>query len=227
MGVSPEFIEAARLGLGAIVKRSYGSSEAPTVSSCANDDTPERCRDTDGRAFGDTEIRIVDPVTGRRPGPARRVRSGSGDPSCSPATPTPRQTETAVHRGWFRSGDLGVVDDQGWLTITGRLKDLIIRGGENISSAEVERALEAHPDIDRAVVVGCPRRAARRAGGGLRGGPSAGRRGRVPWVVLRVRRRPVQDPRGGRPDRRSAAAPGRKARPGLAEGAGAALAVRP
>ena len=53
------------------------------------------------------------------------------------------ETEAAVHRGWFRSGDLGVVDDQGWLTITGRLKDLIIRGGENISPAEVERALEA------------------------------------------------------------------------------------
>ncbi len=67
-------------------------------------------------------------------------------------------TDAALHRGWYRSGDLGVVDDQGWLNITGRLKDLIIRGGENISAAEVERALEAHPDIDRAVVVGVPDR---------------------------------------------------------------------
>ncbi len=65
-------------------------------------------------------------------------------------------TSAAVHRGWFRSGDLGILDDQGWLTITGRIKELIIRGGENISSAEVERALELHPGISQAVVVGRP-----------------------------------------------------------------------
>jgi acyl-CoA synthetase (AMP-forming)/AMP-acid ligase II len=61
-----------------------------------------------------------------------------------------------MHRGWFRSGDLGILDDRGWLTITGRIKELIIRGGENISSAEVERALELHPGIAQAVVVGRP-----------------------------------------------------------------------
>jgi cyclohexanecarboxylate-CoA ligase len=156
MGVRPEFIEEARAGLGAIVKRSYGSSEAPTVSTCANDDTPERCRDTDGRAFGDTEIRIVDPVTHRRRTAGREGEVWIRGPELFAGYADPAQTETAVHRGWFRSGDLGVVDDQGWLTITGRLKDLIIRGGENIAAAEVEQALEAHPDIDRAVVVGCP-----------------------------------------------------------------------
>jgi acyl-CoA synthetase (AMP-forming)/AMP-acid ligase II len=61
-----------------------------------------------------------------------------------------------MHRGWFRSGDLGVLDEQGWLAITGRIKELIIRGGENISSSEVERALELHPGIRQAVVVGRP-----------------------------------------------------------------------
>jgi len=156
MGVRPEFIEAARLGLGAVVKRSYGSSEAPTVSTCLNDDPPERCRDTDGRAVGDTELRIVDPAT------HRRVRAGGeGEvwirgPELFAGYADAAQTEATVHRGWFRSGDLGVIDGDGWLTITGRLKDLIIRGGENIAAAEVEQALEAHPDIARAVVVGCP-----------------------------------------------------------------------
>jgi len=58
--------------------------------------------------------------------------------------------------GWFRTGDLGFVDADGWLTITGRMKDIIIRGGENISAAEVEAALEAHPAISQAVAVGYP-----------------------------------------------------------------------
>ena len=156
MGVSPAFIEEARLGLGAIVKRSYGSSEAPTVSTCTNDDPPERCRDSDGRAVGSTEIRIVDPSTFRQRRPGREGEVWVRGPELFGGYADAEETAAAVHRGWFRTGDLGVVDEQGWLCITGRLKELIIRGGENISAAEVERALEAHPDITRAVVVGCP-----------------------------------------------------------------------
>ena len=68
------------------------------------------------------------------------------------------QTAQAVRRGWFATGDLGTLDADGWLTIVGRLKELIIRGGENIASAEVERVLELHPDVRQAVVVGCPDR---------------------------------------------------------------------
>jgi 3-phosphoshikimate 1-carboxyvinyltransferase len=58
--------------------------------------------------------------------------------------------------GWYRTGDLGFVNAGGWLTITGRMKDIIIRGGENISAAEVEAALESHPAISHAVAVGYP-----------------------------------------------------------------------
>jgi len=65
-------------------------------------------------------------------------------------------TREATHRGWFRTGDLGVLDTGGWLTIVGRIKELIIRGGENVAPAEVERALEAHPAVRQAVVVGYP-----------------------------------------------------------------------
>ncbi len=157
MGVSPAFIAAAREGLGAIVKRSYGSTEAPTVSTCTNDDpagTVPGDRRPGGRRRGHPHHR---PGHGARPArPGRKGRSGSGGPSCSPATPMPAETAASMHRGWFRSGDLGVVDDQGWLAITGRIKELIIRGGENISSSEVERALELHPGIRQAVVVGRP-----------------------------------------------------------------------
>jgi acyl-CoA synthetase (AMP-forming)/AMP-acid ligase II len=156
MGVSPEFIEAAGDALGAIVKRSYGSTEAPTVSTCTNQDPPERRRDTDGRAVGDAELRIVDPVSGRRRRPGESGEVWIRGPELFAGYADPADTAAAVHRGWFRSGDLAVMDAGGWLTITGRLKEVIIRGGENISSAEVEKALELHPEVAQAVVVGAP-----------------------------------------------------------------------
>ena len=67
------------------------------------------------------------------------------------------QTAAVIARGgWFRTGDLATVDADGWVRIVGRLKDVIIRGGENISASEVEAALEAHPTIRHAVAVGYP-----------------------------------------------------------------------
>jgi len=156
MGVTPEFIEAAHAGLGAIVKRSYGSTEAPTVSTCTNLDSPERCRDTDGQAVGDAEIRIADPISGRRRPAGVEGEVWIRGPELFAGYADPAETAAAMHRGWFRSGDLGVMDQHGWLAITGRIKELIIRGGENISSSEVERALELHPGIRQAVVVGRP-----------------------------------------------------------------------
>lgn len=156
MGVSPEFIEAAGEELGAIVKRAYGSTEAPTVSTCTNEDPPERRRETDGRAVGQAELRVVDPVSGRRRPPGEAGEVWIRGPELFAGYADPADTAAAVHRGWFRSGDLGVMDPDGWLTITGRLRELIIRGGENISSAEVERALELHPEVAQAVVVGAP-----------------------------------------------------------------------
>ena len=57
---------------------------------------------------------------------------------------------------WFRTGDLGVLDEEGWLRVVGRLSDIIIRAGENISASEVEAVLEAHPDVRHAVAVAVP-----------------------------------------------------------------------
>jgi acyl-CoA synthetase len=66
-------------------------------------------------------------------------------------------TDAVIARGgWFRTGDLATIDGDGWVRIVGRLKDVIIRGGENISASEVEAALEAHPDVRHAVAVGYP-----------------------------------------------------------------------
>jgi len=158
MGVTPEFIDSARAGLGAQVKRTYGSTEAPTVTTCRWDDSMDQARDTDGHSVGDAEIRVVDPATDRPLRPGTRGEVLVRGPELFVGYGEDSQTAESVRRGWFATGDLGTLDEQGWLTIVGRLKELIIRGGENIASAEVERVLELHPAVRQAVVVGCPDR---------------------------------------------------------------------
>src|SRR3546814_3288985 len=68
----------------------------------------------------------------------------------------PEATSEALRDGWLRTGDLAVVDADGYMTIVDRAKDLIISGGENIASVEVEHALCAHPAVSEAAVVGVP-----------------------------------------------------------------------
>ncbi len=156
MGVTPEFIESASEALGAMVKRTYGSTEAPTVTTSTPTDPPERARDTDGRSVGGAVVSVVDPATGRPLPAGARGEVWLRGPELFVGYGERSQTAEAVRRGWFTTGDLGTLDGEGWLTIVGRLKELIIRAGENITAAEVERVLELHPAIRQAVVVGCP-----------------------------------------------------------------------
>mgnify|MGYP001163431208 CR=1 FL=1 len=156
-GVTPAFVESASETLGCRVKRSYGSTEAPTVTTSGPGDRRDRERDTDGRPTPGVELRITDPVT------LAEVAAGAAGevwvrgPEVFEGYLDPAATAEAFGAdGWFRTGDLGRVDRDGWLTITGRMKDVIIRGGENISAAEVEAALEAHPLVSQAVAVGYP-----------------------------------------------------------------------
>ena len=141
-GVTPAFVDEATERLGALVKRAYGSTEAPTVTTAWEGDPPERARDTDGRATGGVELRLGEDDELLVRGPELFV--GYLD--------QPRRDPDE----WFATGDRAAISEDGWLTITGRLKDVIIRGGENVSVSAVEAVLEAHPSVRHAVVVGEP-----------------------------------------------------------------------
>ena len=143
-GVTPAFVEEATVRLGATVKRSYGSTEAPTLTTSTATDPATRARDTDGRVVDGATLRIADDGELLVQGP--ELFAGYLDAE---------QTRAAVTNGWFHTGDLAALDN-GWLTIVGRKKDVIIRAGENISASEIERILEAHPSIRAAAAVAAP-----------------------------------------------------------------------
>ena len=150
--VTPEHVHlAAHSGLTS--GRAYGSTEHSTVANYRLDDPLEIRATTDGRLLPGTAVRIVDDEERDVPvgkdgeillqGPEQFV--GYLDPK--------HNAESFTADGWFRSGDIGRMDAQGYLSITDRKKDLIIRGGENISSMEVEGLLLRHPAVLEAAVV--------------------------------------------------------------------------
>lgn len=155
-GVTAAFAREASERLGCLVKRTYGSTEAPTITTSHNGDEPRRATSTDGRPAGEVELLIVDPVNGQRLGAGESGELRVRGPELFAGYTDPARTAEAVTDGWFCTGDLAIVDANGWLTIVGRLKDVIIRGGENIAASEVESTLEAHPDVRAAVAVGYP-----------------------------------------------------------------------
>ena len=155
-GVTPEFVRHASDLFGAVVKRTYGSTEAPTVATAASGDTAEDRERFDGRALEHVRLQVV------RPGGTEPLPDGcEGElrvcgPELFAGYLDPAGNEGAVEGDWLRTGDLAVLDDLGRLRITGRLKELIIRGGENISATEVEAHLVAHPAVRLAVALGEP-----------------------------------------------------------------------
>ncbi len=134
----------------------YGLTEAPIVVMASTDDPDEKLADTEGRATPGVEL-IVVRLDGRLAGPGEegeirvkgpQVIHGYLDPDLD--------AEAFDGDGYFRTGDLGVVDADGYVTITGRLKDVIIRHGENISAKEIEDLLYTHPAVADVAVIGLP-----------------------------------------------------------------------
>jgi acyl-CoA synthetase (AMP-forming)/AMP-acid ligase II len=134
----------------------YGLTEAPIVVMASTTDPDRKLADTEGRPTPGVELVVV-ALDGTRAAPGQegeirlkgpQVIRGYLDPALD--------AEAFDDEGYFRSGDLGVVDDEGYVTITGRLKDVIIRHGENISAKEVEDLLYEHPAVADVAVIGLP-----------------------------------------------------------------------
>jgi acyl-CoA synthetase (AMP-forming)/AMP-acid ligase II len=145
---------AERLGISTV--RSYGSTEHPTISGGRQTDLAERRKYTDGALLDGCEIRLVDPDGRDLPrGQAGEILSRGAELFWGYTDP--HLTERAIDaQGWYHTEDVGVLDAEGFLTITDRKKDIIIRGGENISAAEVEELLVRIPGVAEVAVVAAP-----------------------------------------------------------------------
>jgi fatty-acyl-CoA synthase len=137
----------------------YGMTETSPVSTqTAADDELERRVATVGRVHPHVEVKLVDPATGAV------VERGEPGELCTRAYSVmlgywdePEKTAEAVDRaGWMHTGDLATMDDEGYVKIVGRSKDMIIRGGENVYPREIEEFLYTHPDVADVQVVGVP-----------------------------------------------------------------------
>jgi len=141
---------------GITAYRSYGSSEHPTVTTGSVADSLDRRAATDGRLIAGNELRVVD-------ADGRDVPAGQdgeiltrGPELFTGYSDAALNTAAFLPGRWFRTGDVGRLDADGYLTVTDRLKDIIIRGGENISSKEVEDLLITHPAVADVAVIAAP-----------------------------------------------------------------------
>jgi fatty-acyl-CoA synthase len=137
----------------------FGMTEtSPASTMVRRDDTLEHRCGTVGQAMPHTEIKIVDPATGRtvpcgEPGEfltrGYLVMLGYwNDPE--------RTAEAVDQAGWMHTGDLATMDEEGYVRVVGRIKDMIIRGGENLYPREIEEFLHGHPDVADVQVIGVP-----------------------------------------------------------------------
>jgi len=155
--VAPIIVQRAEREAGIRIVRSYGSTEHPTISQTLPNDPVELRANTDGRLCEGVEVRILDPATGEELpiGQSGEIVSRGPDAMAGYLEPD-RDAEFYTPDGWFRTSDVGRLDAEGYLTITDRIKDLIIRGGENISAKEVEDVIHQWDLVQEVVVVGVP-----------------------------------------------------------------------
>lgn len=136
----------------------YGMTEtSPGATQTRIDDSMDRRIGTVGKAVPHVEIKIIDPATGET------LPRGEAGEFCTKGYSVmigywdePEKTKEAIVDGWMHTGDIGIMDADGYVEITGRITDMVIRGGENIYPREIEEFLYTHPDILEAYVIGVP-----------------------------------------------------------------------
>jgi acyl-CoA synthetase (AMP-forming)/AMP-acid ligase II len=157
--VPPALVQRMEAAFGAPVSIVFAQTEAsPVITQTSPQDTAEDRAHTLGRPLPQTEVKITDPVSGQT------VATGLAGEVCTRGYHVmtgyfddPGKTADAIDAdGWLHTGDLASMDERGYCTIAGRLKDMIIRGGENIYPREIEQVLFAHPAVADVSVVGVP-----------------------------------------------------------------------
>ena len=137
----------------------YGMTETSPVSTQTSADDPfEKRVTTVGRVHPHVEIKVVDPESGEvvPRGTGGEFRTRGYSVMLGYWNDEVRTVEAIDSDGWMHTGDLAVMDDEGYVNIVGRIKDMIIRGGENVYPREVEEFLYTHPDVVEVQVVGVP-----------------------------------------------------------------------
>jgi cyclohexanecarboxylate-CoA ligase len=148
-------VERAGAAINARIVSAWGMTENGAVTMTRPEDDPERAINSDGIALPHMEVRVVDES-------GAEVRQGTeGNLLVRGASlfigylKRPDLYDVDEH-GWFPTGDLARMDAQGYIRITGRTKDVVIRGGENVPVVEIENLLYKHPAISAVALVGCP-----------------------------------------------------------------------
>jgi acyl-CoA synthetase (AMP-forming)/AMP-acid ligase II len=142
--------------MGISIVRMYGSTEHPSITGSRHGDPRDKRLFSDGRPLDGVEIRLLD-EDGKEVGRGEPGEIHSRGPDLFPGYTDPALTADSFDAdGWFATGDVGVLDDDGYLAIVDRKKDIIIRGGENISALEVEELLQRLPGVAEVAVVAAP-----------------------------------------------------------------------
>jgi cyclohexanecarboxylate-CoA ligase len=145
----------AASAMGAKILSCWGMTEIGAVTLSRPNDPPEKAAETDGRCLPGTAIRVVDEQRNVLPANTEgRLEARACSMFCGYLKRPYLQGMDA--EGWFDTGDLARIDDEDYLRITGRAKDIIIRGGENIPVVEIENLLFRHPEVLEVAVVGMP-----------------------------------------------------------------------
>ncbi len=152
----PSTVSDRAAGLGIRLLRAYGSTEHPSITGSNAADPVDKGAHTDGRPLPGNEMRLVD-ADGTDVGVGTPGEIVSRGPDLCIGFTEPDLLAVAFDDdGWFHTGDIGVLDEDGYLTIVDRIKDVIIRGGENVSALEVEELLVSMPAIAEVAVVAAP-----------------------------------------------------------------------
>lgn len=154
----PEIYEEIKREFGVKTCHGYGMTECPMICEGSPHDTDEQLANTVGKPVVGLQMRIVaDDGSVAGPGADGEVRL-KGPMVFRGYTDDTATAEAFDEDGWFRTGDLGHIRPDGHVVLTGRLKDVIIRKGENISAQEIENLLYAHPKVGDIAVIGLPDR---------------------------------------------------------------------